>query len=309
MHNVWVHMIFKEHDNMSFEEKEKTYYRYLGLELKRNYQYNMLKSMLIVYGTIFITALLFTILQNKAVDKTAVQFDVVNVSDINKASGNEIPPTKKSISTNSKGSMAMLLPNDFPSGFMPNIKIIKDYSFPTISTPNDLYAPNFENSLISETDIHTDVMENNTFTYDTSTDYGDGDDWGLPTEKPYMPNTHFILPINNSNIKQPKEKGLVMLASVQWPYSTPKTDTGYVVIIIDIDKKGLIEWNVIDEDPMGKGFANAVVEALKRSKFHPPTNENGEKVPIRVMLVSTICYDCPSSTTAKYDKVEVLQHN
>ncbi len=285
-------------------EVSKKYQIHPGWELKRSCPKNMGISGVIVNGTFLLIVFLFVMLQNKESDKVSIQSDVVSVSDIKEAGGNGIPPAEKPVGKSSKGSLAMLLPDDFPSGFMAKIKIIREYSRPTmlisILTPKNVYEPISLNSLFSE--VVPDPFEevSNTFAYGTGENYGQGDDYGLPPQEPYMPNMSFS-PLMT------RQKGLVMLFPVKFPWYTSHDVIGYVEVIINIDEKGLIEWEIIKEEPKGKGFGIAVEEAIKRSKFNPPLNEYGEPTSIKVGLQCTVCYGCPPSTNSTYGKMDVFQ--
>lgn len=295
---------------MKFDASPK-YWRYLGLDQKRSYYVNMFVSTLIVNSMVCVATFILIMWPKEVADFATVQFDVVSVTDTSKVGASGVPSMGRHAGSSGQGSEAILFPENFPSSFMPDIKIIRDHSPPTISmltsVPIEVYEPIRGDLFFSGVDPHSDNEEDSAFGNGTGDEYGDGDDFGLPPQEPYMPRVTWTIQPSGLNIGRLPESGLIVLVDLRWPNPTPKTDTGYVVIIIDIDKKGRIEWEVIDEQPTGKGFANALIEALKRSTFNPPVDENGEKLPVRVMLASTICYGCPAHIESIRGTMETLQ--
>ena len=75
-------------------------------------------------------------------------------------------------------------------------------------------------------------------------------------------------------------------------------DTGRLVVDLVIDRRGLKEWRIVDEQPLGMGLGDAYVEMLLRSAF-VPARENGKAVTTSVRLYVTVCYDCASQVVVR----------
>ncbi len=68
---------------------------------------------------------------------------------------------------------------------------------------------------------------------------------------------------------------------------------GLVTMVLTIDANGNIrEYRVVNEDPEGFGFAQALKEALNESSFFPPI-VNGKKLGIRYKFTYEFCWECP----------------
>ncbi len=277
----------------------------LGLDLKRGYQVNICWSMLIVYGTIIIALAALTILPRKAADKAVIHIDIMSVPDTTGDYVHGVMPEENPAGTSDTAFKSILLPENYPRGYMPKIEIIRESSplpiMVSASSRTDAHEPSLE-KVFSEIDPQSNLEESNVASYGS----GDVDD-GLPLVKPYFPPMQHSFSTPNLNISKRQEKGLIMLAAIFWPTVASKNDTGYVEIVLDIDQKGRIQWLVIDEQPKGKGFASALAESLKRSKFKPPTDENGEKIRVRLTLTSTLCYNCLPYVVSNTSNMEAVQ--
>lgn len=278
------------------------HWRYLGLDLKRGYQAGLCWSMLIVYGAIIIAIATLTMWPKKAANQATSQIYMMHTPDTTEVDAQGVAAEKN---PSGAGTLATLLPENYPCGFMPNIEIIRENSPPSISASaksrNYAHEPILEKGF-SGIDPLSDFEESNVAGYGT----GDSDD-GLPPGMPYLPPIPHSLSMANFNTNMRPEKGLIMLAAIYWPTVASKNDTGYVEIILDIDHKGRIQWWIKKEQPKGKGFASALEDALKRSKYNPPTNENGKKIPVRLTLSSTICYNCPPYFESTVSNMEAVQ--
>lgn len=281
------------------------HWRYLGLDLKSGYQANLCWSMIIVYGAIIIVTASITLCAQIVANTATKQIDqkIISEKTVADAQGTEVADSPDG--SRSTGSIAMVLPENYPRGFVRNIKIIRENVSPLISTiassHNDAHEP------IGEMPISNTYPKS---VYEESTAYGygigDSDD-GLPPIEPFLPPIQHLPSTPQFSFRDRPEHGLIMLAAIYWPTIASQSDTGYVEIVLDIDTKGRIEWSVKKEQPKGKGFASALEDALIRSKFNPPTDENGEKISVRITLSSVICYNCPPLLESTVSNMEAVQ--
>ena len=187
-------------------------------------------------------------------------------------------------------------------GYMTHIRIIRDISVAPGESRFHQYSDE-SNTIAAMIDVQTALSDSESFQHTATTAGYDGDSefgkiggrgdkhWlGHPQGWKYNDDTLYR-----------EEMGSILMFPINWPTIARVSDTGIVVIDILIDRKGQIEWTIMLEQPRGRGFANAVVESLKRSKYIPP-KISGIAVEFRVQMVALLCFLCDQ-------KLEVTQGN
>ncbi len=86
----------------------------------------------------------------------------------------------------------------------------------------------------------------------------------------------------------------------RFPPEADESDTGVVTIRLTIYADATIDWAVLDETPMGVGFAREAVQALMRSRF-TPYRLRGEPVTMTVTYRCTICMNCRTAVSSDTD--------
>jgi|GEM_PF-4814218 len=168
------------------------------------------------------------------------------------------------------------------------ITVFRNHQIPSMKPFSISYKPVFQLEIPSFSPLSEMVPSN-----------GQGssfakNDFGLPSPTIYFPqeNDNKLGWGGNIGDEGKGNKPLsIRLAHIRWPFNAPVTDTGFVELMLTVDKKGYISWQVVNESPQGFGFANAVIDALKRSKYKPTINK-GEKITTTVDLKCVLCINC-----------------
>jgi Gram-negative bacterial TonB protein C-terminal len=179
------------------------------------------------------------------------------------------------------------------TGYIPNLRIIRDA--PGVQTHNRNFAQDAVSSQTFDavfdaelllTESENDPLTASTVGYDGDQEFGRIDaTWGQSGNG----NSQGF---GNNDIAFDREvKGAILLYPIDWPTIAGASETGVVVVDLLIDSRGRIEWTLVVEQPQGRGFANAVVEALKRSRYIPPKLD-GVTVESQVQLVTQLCLSC-----------------
>ena len=236
------------------------------------------------------TSVLF--LSNNSIDK----IDIFSNEHTSSVSGNNA--IGENTKDNSKFPYAMLLPSDFPKGYIGKVKIIREYEKPEIIVSNRVTTKSISyNSPINDASDNLISYGNGSGNYNG---YGD-DDFGLPVDKPYLPpvRNNWDISGNKYNIDILINRSAVaIIAQPKWPYKANMNDTGVVEIIFTINKDGYIpSWDdieIIKEIPRNRGFGKSVKSAIYyRSKFQAAV-KNGKPEDSKVKIVITMCQECES---------------
>jgi len=129
---------------------------------------------------------------------------------------------------------------------------------------------------------------------------GDGDDYGLPPRPPLpLILRDWDVPAPPSLAERPRP-ALAEMYPPRFPPEADESDTGVVTIRLTIYADATIDWAVLDETPMGVGFAREAVQALMRSRF-TPYRLRGEPVTMTVTYRCTICMNCRTAVSSDTD--------
>lgn len=148
-------------------------------------------------------------------------------------------------------------------------------------------------------------------------DIGDGYDDGLPEspslldiESPRARSRHLrnLLSAHRSTQIDVGERDRPPVLKLQ-PVRYPKKGwhvNGTVRLVLVVDAKGNIrKYQIVDEDPEGHGFAQALKDALNESHFFPPS-VNGEKLGVRYEFTYEFCWECPQKPDIKVTKGDLI---
>lgn len=81
---------------------------------------------------------------------------------------------------------------------------------------------------------------------------------------------------------------------------------GVVRMVLVVDAKGNIrECQIVNEDPEGHGFAQALKDALNESSFFPP-RVNGEELGVRYEFTYEFCWECPRKPEITVTKGDLI---
>lgn len=129
---------------------------------------------------------------------------------------------------------------------------------------------------------------------------GDGDDYGLPPRPPLpLIIRDWDVPPPPSLAERPRP-ALAEMYPPRFPPEADESDTGFVTIRLTIFPDATIDWAVLDETPLGMGFAREAVKALMRSRF-APYRVRGEPVTMTVTYRCTICLNCQTAVSSDSD--------
>lgn len=145
----------------------------------------------------------------------------------------------------------------------------------------------------------------------------DGYDDGLPRspslmdiESPRARSRHLrnILSIHGDTHIDLGERDRPPLLKLQ-PVRYPKKGwhvNGVVRMILLVDAKGNIrDCQIVNEDPEGHGFAQALKDALNESSFFPP-RVNGEHLGVRYEFTYEFCWECPLKPVIMVTKGDLI---
>ncbi|MEA1979955.1 MAG: hypothetical protein U9N54_03155 [candidate division Zixibacteria bacterium] len=280
----------------------RTYWK-IGFDLKSKYQKNLLLSICIVNGLLLIPVMIFVLfLSENSIDKLDINFDTLS----NKNEGDSSSSGKNAQGSNDL-SYSMLLPSDFPKGYIGKVKIIREYKKPEINVSNSVTA-NSTNYNIPICDVSNDEIS---FGDGSGNFYGYGDDdFGLPGQNPYLPQPREEWDIIENGYFGDilfNRLAVARLASPKWPSKANRNDTGIVEVIFTIFKDGYISlWDdieIIKEFPQGRDFGLSVKYAIYRRSIFKAAVKNGKPVDTKVKLVVKICQGCKSYVVSQNNVV------
>lgn len=132
---------------------------------------------------------------------------------------------------------------------------------------------------------------------------GDGDDYGLPPRPPLsLIVRDWDVPPPPSFLEPPRP-ALAEMYPPRFPPEADDSDTGVVMIRLTIYPDATIDWTVLDEMPLGFGFAREAVQALRRSRF-TPYRVRGEPVTMTVTYRCMICMNCRTTVSSDSDELK-----
>ncbi|MEA1979953.1 MAG: energy transducer TonB [candidate division Zixibacteria bacterium] len=279
----------------------KTYWK-IGFDLKSKYQKNLLLSICIVNGLLLIPVMIFVLfLSENSIDKLDINFDTLS----NKNEGDSSSSGKNAQGSNDL-SYSMLLPSDFPKGYIGKVKIIREYKKPEINVSNSVTA-NSTNYNIPICDVSNDEIS---FGDGSGNFYGYGDDdFGLPGQKSLLGIAWEKYPKGlgqrKIEIPKPDEPAFIRLTEMPRHPADAYKITGKVVVEFIITRKGtILNRKVLSETPLDLGFAKAVLGALNEAWYWPAKNK-GEAINTKVTLTWEMCWNCELEITCSDERLIV----
>ncbi|MEW6052099.1 MAG: hypothetical protein AB1644_13685 [Candidatus Zixiibacteriota bacterium] len=264
------------------------YWNWLGLDLKRAYQTNFVRSMVVVYGVSIIAIITISWLAlptRKNIGDTPSAPELPIGGSTGNAAG-AISPIGRQVADAARTQTEFLA-----GGFASKIKIVHDFGVPIrpqwhpVSRIDEMATVPGESAENGPEIITTSGTSNN--------EIADYDIPDFPIDVTPVSPIPYYSP-NNQRRSGAMLPAVAKIPPPRWPTIKRKTDTGFVRALVTIDPKGRISWAVTEVYPANSVYPDLLIEALKRGRYTPETI-NGQPVTTVLEISCTFCYECEAS--------------
>lgn len=247
---------------------------YLGYDQKSSYQSNLLISLSIVTLLVAIVVVVLALISDRCENQPSGREFKSAAGALAKteeagAAGDQ--PLAAPISQSREAA-----PGDpFLRGYIGRVHVVRDEQVLPRRARAEVLSTRLDRIVLQPLDLPEQGDDAMLFGTGQGDWYGDGKDpCGLRPSTPYMPEVTHAIPDLRSRYDMPiTSRARVDLRGPAWPRAAdeilPRVDTGRVEVVVTILPDATITYEVVSQDPPGRGFGYSVERALQLSEYKP----------------------------------------